>query len=102
MCHHIKESDIPLKNDSILDAGYFVVSDKFNETAAEACISIGYHNWYLCNSQTIDANSYYTDPKILADLGPTYDDVFVNDACTTEHHLKEGTAEFNDCEKGLS
>ena len=82
----LKESDIPLKNDSILDAGYFVVS-KFNETSAEACIS-GYHNWYLCNSQTIDANSFYEYPKILESMGPTYDDVWVNDSFLTYHHLK--------------
>jgi hypothetical protein len=98
LCHHIKESDIPKTNDSILDVGYFVVSDKLNEMAAEACIN-GDHNWYLCNSQTIDANSFYNYPKLLADLGPTYDDVWVNDACLTYHHLKEGTPEFHDCDK---
>ena len=32
ICHPIKESDIPKTNDSIIDAGYFVVSDKLNET----------------------------------------------------------------------
>ncbi len=33
-CHHIKESEISQINDSILDVGYFVVSDKLNLTAA--------------------------------------------------------------------
>ena len=33
ICHPIKESDIPKTNASIIDAGYFVVSDKLNETA---------------------------------------------------------------------
>ena len=47
----------------------FVVSDKLNETAAQACIQIGYHNWYNCNGQTIDANSYYSRSKLLVDLG---------------------------------
>jgi hypothetical protein len=101
VCHQIKESEIPKTNDSILDVGYFVVSDKLNETAAEACIS-GYHNWDLCNSQTIDADSAYGDTKILEHMAPTYDDVWVNDACLNYHHLKEGTPEFQDCEEGLS
>ena len=34
VCHPIKESDIPSTNSSILDVGFFVVSDKLNETAA--------------------------------------------------------------------
>jgi len=96
LCHQIKESDIPNINDSILDAGYFVVSDKLNESAAVACIQTGYNNWYWCNSQTIDANSYYESPKLLADLGLVYDDVSVNDACVNYHHLKEGTPEYQD------
>lgn len=84
----------------MIDVGYFVVSSRLNESAAEACISIGYHNWYICNSQ-IENNYYYNYPKIIDDFGPTYDDVFVNDACLNYHHLKEGTPEFHDCEKGL-
>jgi hypothetical protein len=102
VCHPIKESDIPRTDDSILDAGYFVVSDKLNESKAEACVQLGYHNWYNCNSQTIDANSYYNSPKLLSDMGIIYNDVFANDACITEHHLKEGTKDFDFCEKMLS
>ena len=34
LCHQIKESDIPLVNDSIVDAGYFVSPAALNETAA--------------------------------------------------------------------
>ena len=103
LCHQINESDIPNINDSILDAGFFVVSDKLNETAAEACISIGYHNWgVFCNGETIDTNSFYSNAKYFAQVGPTYDDVSVNDACLNYHHLKEGTPEFHDCERALS
>ncbi len=102
VCHLIKETDIPRTNASILDVGYFIVSDKLNETIARACIQIGYHNWYNCNGQTIDANSFYSTTKLLADLGPTYDDISVNDTCLTKYHLKEGTDEFNDCEKAIS
>ena len=86
-CHHIKESEISQINDSILDVGYFVVSGKLNQTAAaQACIQIGYHNWYWCNSQTIPEDFYYVSPKILGRIGPTYDDVSVNDACITDNH----------------
>jgi hypothetical protein len=98
LCHQIKESDIPKTNDSILDVGYFLVSDKLNATNAQACIRTGYHNWSWCNSLTLD-DYYSPPPKLLADLGPTYEDVSVNNACIT-HHLKEGTQEFRDCEKG--
>ena len=57
VCHQIKENEIPRTNDSIVDMGYFVVSDKLNETTARACIHTGYHNWDWCNSQTLD--DYY-------------------------------------------
>lgn len=57
VCHPLKESDIPLTNDSIMDVGYFVGSNKLNESAAGVCVRVGYHNWYSCNSQTIDAHS---------------------------------------------
>ena len=40
VCHPIKESEIPLKNDSVIDAGFFVVSDKLNASAATACVHI--------------------------------------------------------------
>lgn len=102
LCHKINESDIPNANDSIMDVGFFVVSDRLNGTNAGACLRLGYHNWYICNGQTIDSQSFYAMPKILENMGPTYDDVFVNDACLNYHHLKEGTPEFHDCEKGLS
>ena len=39
LCHQIKESDIPKANDSILDMGYFVVSDKLNQTA------VSHYSW---------------------------------------------------------
>ena len=41
LCHQIKESDIPLVNDSIVDAGYFVVPAALNETAAQAIVIWG-------------------------------------------------------------
>ena len=42
VCHPIKESEIPLKNDSVIDAGFFVVSDKLNASAA------GVHAIVIC------------------------------------------------------
>ena len=41
VCHPIKESEIPLKNDSVIDAGFFVVSDKLNASDANVCV----HSW---------------------------------------------------------
>lgn len=92
ICHPIKESDIPQTNDSIVDAGYFVVPATLNETSARACVGVGYRDmgeW--CNSQTVDGNSASEGAKYLGMMGPTYEDVNVYDACLTYHHLKEGT-----------
>lgn len=94
ICHPIKESEIPQINDSIVDAGYFVVSDKLNETAASACVQVGYHDlgeW--CNSQRVDTNSFSENAKLLGMMGPTYEDVWVFDACLNYHHLKEKALE---------
>ena len=51
VCHPIKESEIPLKNDSVIDAGFFVASDKLNETNANICVHVGYRNLYSCQPQ---------------------------------------------------
>jgi hypothetical protein len=49
VCHHIKQGEIPLANDSVVDAGFFVVSDKLNASNANICVQVGYHNMYSCN-----------------------------------------------------
>ena len=98
VCHQIKESDIPQTNDSIVDAGYFVVPDKLNQTAATACVQVGYRDmgtW--CNGQTVDGRSASENAKFLAMMGPTYEDVQVRYTCLNSG-LKEGTEAFNDCE----
>jgi hypothetical protein len=103
VCHPIKESEIPKINDSIVDAGYLVISDKLNQTAIMACTQVGYHDmgeW--CNGQTVDGNSASENAKYLAMMGPTYEDVQVYYACLNYHHLKEGTQAFYDCEKAIS
>jgi hypothetical protein len=71
VCHPIKESDIPQTNDSIVDAGYLVVSDKLNQTAARAFIHTGYLDGDWGNSQTVDGNSFSESSKYLAMMGPT-------------------------------
>jgi hypothetical protein len=103
VCHPIKESDIPQINDTIMDVGYFVVSDKLNTSAAESCVRVGYHNWYSCDTRTINEEFYYHSfPKLFYDMdGQIYNDVFANDACLTYHHLKEGTKDFDFCTKML-
>jgi hypothetical protein len=85
VCHPIKESDIPRINDTIMDVGYFVVSDKLNESAAESCVRVGYHNWYSCDTRTINEEFYYHSfHKLFYDMGgQIYNDVFANDACLT-------------------
>jgi hypothetical protein len=103
LCHQIKESDIPQANDSIVDAGYFVVPAALNETAATACIGVGYRDMGVwCNGETTDGNSASQGAKYLGEMGPTYEDVQVHYACLTYHHLKEGTQAFYDCEKDIS
>ena len=51
VCHPIKESDIPSTNNSIMDAGFYVVSDKLNESAARRSC-----NFYFC---TIKLNQVF-------------------------------------------
>jgi len=49
VCHHIKQGEIPLANDSVVDAGFFVVSEKLNASNANICVQVGYRNMYSCN-----------------------------------------------------
>jgi hypothetical protein len=104
VCHPIKESDIPSANETIMDVGYFVVSNKLNASAAESCVRVGYHNWYSCDTRTINEELYYHSfNRLFYDMdGQIYNDVFANDACLTYHHLKEGTKALDFCEKMLS
>jgi hypothetical protein len=101
VCHSVKESDIPLTNDSIIDAGFFVVSDKLNNSNAEACVRVGYHNMYSCDSggdswNLFITNIHYNMNKLI------YDDVSAYDDCINYNHLKEGSKEFWDCVKEFS
>jgi hypothetical protein len=104
VCHPIKESDIPSTDDSVVDAGFFVVSDKLNESAATACVHVGYKNWYSCGGQTIDDHSFsFPFPKLLYDMsGQIYYDVSAYDQCLNRLRLKEGTEEFENCVKEVS
>jgi hypothetical protein len=103
VCHQIKERDIPQVNDTIMDVGFFVVSNKLNQSAAESCVRVGYHDWYSCDTRTINEEFYYHSfNKLFYDMdGQIYNDVFANDACLTYHHLKEGTKDFDFCVKML-
>ena len=102
VCHPLKESDIPLTNYSIMDAGYFVVSDKLNETQAVACVQIGYRHMDSCWGGRIDSKDPY-EIKLYYDMNRLiYDDVSAYDACITDNHLKEGTKELDDCVSDLS
>lgn len=40
VCHPINEGDIPRTNDSILDAGLFIASDRLNASDATACVEL--------------------------------------------------------------
>jgi len=91
VCHPIKESDIPSTNDSILDAGNFVVSSKLNASDASACVAIEYRHMYSCWSGRIESKNPYVT-KIYYDMDRLiYGDVYAYDACLNDNHLKEGT-----------
>jgi hypothetical protein len=99
VCHPINEGDIPRTNDSILDAGFFVVSDRLNASDATACVRVGYNNWYSCAGtgdhswDLFIPNIHYNMDRLI------YDDISAFDACINEHHLKEGTKDFDFCMK---
>ena len=102
VCHPINEEDIPRTNDSILDAGFFIVSDRPNASDATACVRVGYNNWYSCGGtgdhswDSFIPNIHYNMNRLI------HDDVSAFDACINEHHLKEGTEDFNFCMKMLT
>ncbi|MGA9841157.1 MAG: hypothetical protein WBQ25_02470 [Nitrososphaeraceae archaeon] len=101
VCHPIKESDIPSTNNSIMDAGFFVVSSKLNESDASACVAIGYRHMYSCwggriESKDQDIKLYYDMTRLI------YDDVYAYDACLNDNHLKEGTKDLDECVSELS
>jgi len=102
VCHPIKESDIPLTNYSIMDAGYFVVSNKLNDSDAVACVAIGYRHMDSCWSGRIESKNPY-EIKLYYDMDRLiYDDVSAYDACLNDNHLKEGTKELDQCVSDLS
>jgi hypothetical protein len=102
VCHPINEGDIPRTNDSILDAGFFIVSDRLNASDATACVRVGYNNWYSCGGtgdhswDSFIPNIHYNMNRLI------HDDVSAFDACINEYHLKEGTEDFNFCMKMLT
>ena len=102
LCHHIPPSQIPQANDSIIDAGFFVVPRSLNASNARACISLDYHNMYFCGGAAEGFNHevyslFYGNMNYLI-----YDDVWVVNACADHHHLKEGTPKYDECISGLS
>jgi len=102
ICHRIPASQIPPANDSIIDAGFFVVPSSLNASNAGACVSVDYHNMYSCGGTAGSFNHevyslFYGNMNYLI-----YDDAFAVHACIEDHHLKEGTKDFNFCMKMLT
>jgi hypothetical protein len=88
VCHHIRQSEIPLKNDSVIDTGFFVVSDKLNASAATACVHVGYRNLYSCGPNSrVDPDSISVF-KLFYDLSDTdmiYQEARNYDYCIHDH-----------------
>ena len=103
LCHPIKESDIPLKNDSVIDAGFFVAPSSLNSSNANVCIATQFFNMYSCAGSEPERG-----PGLITELHYSnmdrlvYDDAGAADACLNYHHYKEGTDDFNFCMKMLS
>jgi len=88
VCHPIKESEIPLKNDSVVDAGFFVVSDKLNASDATACVHVGYRNLYFCSHSDRGGTEPMFYTKLFYDLSDTdmiYQEARAYDYCTHDH-----------------
>ena len=86
VCHPIKESEIPLKNDSVIDAGFFVVSDKLNASAATACVNISYRNMYSCGQSSVIDPYSPSIPKLFYDLSDgIYQEARAYDYCIHDH-----------------
>jgi hypothetical protein len=86
VCHPIKESEIPLKNDSVIDAGFFVVSDKLNASAATVCVQISYRNMYSCGQNSVIDPYSQSIPKLFYDLSDgIYQEARAYDYCIHDH-----------------
>jgi hypothetical protein len=102
LCHQVLASQIPSTNDSVIDAGFYMVPSSLNASNARACISLDYHNMYFCGGAAERFNHeiislFYGNMQYLI-----YDDVWVVHACSDYHHLKEGTPKYDECISALS
>ena len=99
LCHRVSPSQIPQANDSVLDAGIFVVPRSLNSSDARACVSLDYHNMYDCGSgiqgDNVDPSTHYLFYGSMANL--IYEEAVPVHACADKLHFKEGTPKYNDC-----
>jgi hypothetical protein len=86
VCRPIKETEIPLKNDSVIDTGFFLVPYSFNASNANICVQAGYHNLYSCERiQGFDPYSA-SYPKLFYDMREDiYDLARAYDYCIHNH-----------------
>jgi hypothetical protein len=88
VCHPIKENEIPLKNDSVIDAGFFAVPRSLNESDANICVHVGYRNLYSCSHNNgVDPDSLSIS-KLFYDLSDTdmiYQEARAYDYCIHDH-----------------
>jgi hypothetical protein len=88
VCHPIKEGEIPLKNDSVVDAGFFVVPRSLNASNANICVHVGYRNLYSCSHNSgVDLDSL-SHSKLFYDLSDTdmiYQEARAYDYCIHDH-----------------
>jgi hypothetical protein len=91
VCHPI--THIPSIDNSTIDAGYFVVPSSLNESHANICALAKFHAVYdYGGGERIGTELHMDMNKMI------YDDVFAVDACVgDDHHLREGTKDFDFC-----
>ena len=86
VCHPIKESEIPLKNDSVVDAGFFVVPRSLNESDANICVQVGYRNLYSCDHNGGFDPYSVSYPKLFYDMrNDIYNVARAYDYCIHNH-----------------
>lgn len=103
LCHKVSPSRIPQADDSVIDAGIFVVPRSLNASEARACILVNYHNMGGCGSPGGDDIGLYHSYLFYGSM----DDLIYADAsdmhsCADYYHLKEGTPKFDECMKAVS
>ena len=92
VCHPIKESEIPLTNNSIVDAGFFIIP--INSTNPGVYAKVKYEGIMI--GEALEGHVHYLDMNYLV-----YPEVSTVKQCIEYYHFKLNSEKFNECYRAL-